>query len=133
MSQSTARVRRSTPAREGAPQVLVVDPNHHRRSRIAALFDAAEFRTSQAANLVDVRHYLDRARAASWLLAIADSRPPEASERLRDQLRAEYPGTPMVALGTCRTRSLAGRLSVDHHPTLAASVHELVESSPLAG
>ena len=107
--------------------VLVVDPNHARRRRISSVFRAASCPTFEAVSCAEVRRVFGRT-TGSWLLAVADSRPADHADRLRDELRTAFPSTPQIAVGSRRLNSIAGRIHADDRE-LASHLHGLVDSA----
>jgi len=76
----------------------------------------------------DVVDALAMQRTTAWVIAIVDTNPPEAADRLRDFLHGAYPQIPQIAVGESRMHTIAGRINLGHTPELAAQVHRCFES-----
>jgi len=86
---------------EGASltHVLLVDADVERRAALGALMRHAGCRVAETSTPLDAIAHLGGSSVSTWLVAIADTRPPRLADELRGFLAREYPRLDVVSLG----------------------------------
>ena len=90
--------------------VLLVDADVERRASFAVLMRRAECNVAEASTPLEAIAHLGGSAIGTWVIAIADTRPPSIANELRTFLSREYPQLDVVSLGTLSPKVAVMRL-----------------------
>jgi hypothetical protein len=96
--------------------VLLVDADLERRAAFAALMRRADCRVAEASTPLEAIAHLGGSAIETWVIAIADTRPPSVANELRRFLSGEYPQLEVVSLGALSPKVALMRLFRSNSP-----------------